>query len=127
MKLRIRGNSVRFRLSQGEMARLEDSGSVDDATAFGADSGLAYGLEVGSADRLEVRYSSNRISVLVPEAMLEVWAEPEEVALSGEQALPDGGTLAITLEKDFACLAPRDGDDDTDTFPNPLANEPEES
>jgi hypothetical protein len=125
MKLRIRGNSVRFRLSRSEMARLEESGMVEDSAEFGADSGLSYGLKIGTAEGLEVSYGDDRISVLVPEAMLEVWAEPEEVSLSGEQSLPGGGTLAVLLEKDFACLAPRDGDDDTDTFPNPLANEPE--
>jgi len=29
--------------------------------------------------------------------------------------------LALLIEKDFQCLAPRDGEQDLDTFPNPAA------
>jgi hypothetical protein len=42
------------------------------------------------------------------------------VTLAHEQALPDG-SLRITLEKDFACLAPREGEDESDNFPHPQA------
>ncbi|MGH8167708.1 MAG: DUF7009 family protein [Woeseiaceae bacterium] len=37
----------------------------------------------------------------------------------GAQPL-DGDELSILVEKDFACLAPREGEDDSDKFPNPL-------
>jgi hypothetical protein len=121
MKLRIRGNSVRFRLSQTEMEQLEDTGAVQDTTDFGSEIQLAYGLEVGLQDRLEVGYSAGRIRVLVPKTMVQRWAQTDEVALQGEKELASGGQLEILLEKDFACLTPRDGDEDTDTFPNPAA------
>jgi hypothetical protein len=29
--------------------------------------------------------------------------------------------LRILVEKDFACLAPREGEDESDMFPNPLS------
>ncbi|GIT14245.1 MAG: hypothetical protein CM1200mP36_00010 [Gammaproteobacteria bacterium] len=38
----------------------------------------------------------------------------------GEQSLDDGGRLKILVEKDFVCLAPREGEEDeADMFPNP--------
>ena len=121
MKLRIRGNSVRFRLSRTEMDQLEETGAVQDTIDFGPKTQLAYGLKLDSQERLEVSYSADRIHVLVPEAMAQRWAQPGEVALQGEQALAGGGRLEILLEKDFACLTPREGDEDADTFPNPAA------
>ena len=121
MKLRIRGNSVRFRLSRTEMEQLEDTGAVQDTADFGSEIQLVYGLEVGLQDRLEVSYSAGRIRVLVPETMAQRWAQTNVVTLQGEKELASGGQLEILLEKDFACLTPRDGDEDTDTFPNPEA------
>ena len=41
--------------------------------------------------------------------------------LPGEQVLDDGAKLAILVEKDFACLAPREGEDESDMFPHPDA------
>jgi hypothetical protein len=121
MKLRIRGNSVRFRLSRAEIAQLEDTGAVQDTVQFGPGNLLAYGLEVGSADSLAVSYTPDRIRVEVPAVSAEQWLQPEEVSLQGEQPLAGGGRLLILLEKDFACLTPREGDDDADSFPNPAA------
>lgn len=103
------------------MDQLEKTGAVQDTTAFGPGIQLAYGLELGPQDRLEASYSADSIRVFVPEAMARRWAQPIEVALQGEQALAGGGRLEILLEKDFACLTPRDGDEDADTFPNPAA------
>lgn len=103
------------------MDQLESTGAVRDATAFGPGIQLAYGLELGPQDRLEVSYRADSIRVLVPETMARRWAQPTEVALQGEQVLAGGGRLEILLEKDFACLSPREGDEDADTFPNPAA------
>lgn len=36
-----------------------------------------------------------------------------------------GRTLRILIEKDFSCLEPRDGEEDTDTFAHPFQNETE--
>ena len=41
-------------------------------------------------------------------------------AITAEQVLDDGGVLNILVEKDFACLAPREGEDESDMFPHPL-------
>ncbi len=53
--------------------------------------------------------------------MAERWAQAEEVTLRGEQPIAGGGNLMILLEKDSVCLTPREGEDDSDAFPNPGA------
>ena len=44
----------------------------------------------------------------------------EQVSIEADEALDDGDSLKILVEKDFACLAPREGEDETDMYPHPL-------
>jgi hypothetical protein len=44
----------------------------------------------------------------------------QQVTLAQVQSA-GGADLNITLEKDFACLAPRAGEDESDNFPHPDA------
>jgi hypothetical protein len=66
--------------------------------------------------------SSNVLTVRVPHLDIVRWADSDQVTISADQKLGDGDTLAILVEKDFACLAPRDGEDESDMFPNPRAD-----
>ncbi len=121
MKLRIRGNSVRFRLSQTEMVQLAERGTVRDSVEFGAGARLDYRLEVGPVESLQASYAAQCILVVVPTAMARKWARPEEVSVQGEQPVTGNSALSILLEKDFACLTPREGEDDSAAFPNPAS------
>ena len=44
MKLRIQDNSFRFRLTQGEVARLKDDGCVEAEVRFTLDRALCYSV-----------------------------------------------------------------------------------
>ena len=46
------------------------------------------------------------------------WAAGNDVSLHGEQPL-EHGVLRILVEKDFTCVEPRDGEDQSDLYPNP--------
>ncbi len=103
------------------MVQLDKTGIVEETVEFGSDTRLEYLLEVGGSEGLQASDSLDRIRVTVPSAMAEKWQQPDEVALSGEQAIAGGGILDILLEKDFACLTPSGREDDADAFPNPDA------
>lgn len=121
MKLRIRGDSLRLRLSQGEMRALEERGEVEDRISFPGGAALRYRLRVDNAkDVISAGYGSNLIDILVPRALSERWWGTDLVTLSASQPLA-GGELRIVLEKDWACLAPREGEDESDNFPHPEA------
>jgi hypothetical protein len=60
--------------------------------------------------------------VRLPESLVLSWAATEQVSMAGEQALDEGRVLQILVEKDFACLAPREGEDESDMFPHPEAD-----
>ena len=121
MKLRIRGNSIRFRLSQTEMVQLVENGTVHDSVEFSPDARLDYRVEARPVESLKAGFTAQGIQVTIPTAMVQRWAEPEEVAIRGEQPVTDDKFLSILLEKDFVCLTPRDGEEDADSFPNPAA------
>jgi hypothetical protein len=57
----------------------------------------------------------------VPLAAALQWANSDEVGMLAEQITP-AGPLLLLVEKDFACLQPRDPalrEDDSDAFMNP--------
>jgi hypothetical protein len=119
MKLRIRGDSLRLRLSQAELVRLRETGEVCDRIGFG-DRSLDYALVRADIEAPRARFEGDRIEVALPNAVAQVWTQTEQVGIEAEQALPTG-TLRLLIEKDFKCLAPRPGEDDSDAFPNPDA------
>ena len=123
MKLRILGNSVRFRVSQAELAQLTGEGHVEDSVAFGPGARLVYRLEVADVPENSVAagYDANGVHVVLPRELVAAWQRPDEISIRAEQALAGGDSLSILVEKDFTCLIPREGEDQSELFPNPAS------
>ena len=122
MKLRIRGDSIRIRVSQGELHEFAERGEVRDTVHFGGGIGLSYALESDSRAREpRARFADATIAVVLPAAVVQRWAGSDQVSIEGEQAIDGPEPLRILVEKDFACLQPRPHEDDSDMFPNPEA------
>jgi hypothetical protein len=120
MKLRIKGNSLRLRISPSEMAQLLQSGRIEETICFGAgaDDRLTYALEHSAqAQAMTVRYVPTEVTVVVASREAHRWAEGQDVGLYGETSTSHG-QLEIAVEKDFACLD-KDDEANADTFPNP--------
>jgi hypothetical protein len=123
MKLRIKGASLRLRLTQGEVRALAEQGRVEEHVPFAPDVQLIYRLaRDAAASKISATLSANVVEIRVPERLANEWCTNNEVSLAHSQALPQG-TLQITLEKDFACLAPRADEDESDNFPHPQAGD----
>lgn len=123
MKLRIRGNSVRIRVSRGELAQIAEDGFAEDTVEFSPGARLSYRVEVVPSGPIRASYDEHCIRIALPSDAVRQWVEPDRVSIDSEQALGEGRRLKILVEKDFACLTPRDGEDDGDLFPNPGANQ----
>jgi hypothetical protein len=119
MKLRIRGNSVRLRVSKTELSQLASAGVAEDAVQFGPGAVLRYGVQVRAGGAVTAELAGDMVRVFVPKASIEHWLKPDEVSIEGEQAIGNGEFLKILVEKDYTCLAPRSGEDDSDLFANP--------
>jgi len=123
MKLRIRGNSIRVRLTRTEVVRFGETGAVTETVEFGSPSPVfRYELNRSNTDDLiKARFEQNCLSILVPIGIAENWIRSEEIGLEVMHPIGDNKFLRILVEKDFACLTPRENEDETDAFANPLA------
>jgi len=122
MKLRIKDNSVRLRLTRGEVDTLREVGVVVATTGFPGGKELQYRVESSPASVSPAAlFSDNALSVRLPESAVLAWATTEQVSLPGEQVLDDGAILKILVEKDFVCLTGRDDEDESDMYPHPAA------
>lgn len=118
MKLRILGDSLRLRLSKGDVQAFAEQGRVQDVIRFGATQ-LTYALEHSeTVAGLEASYGEHEVRVRMPSAMARDWANTDAVTLAAEQPL-DEGSLSLLVEKDFKCAIPRPGEEDYDGFEHP--------
>ena len=108
MKLRIKGNSIRLRLLQSEVKRLEAAGTITEGTRFGirTDQTLKYSIAVSDrVDELSVEFSDNQILVLLPETDALEWCRGDEV---GMQRFASYGRLigsdGYYIDEDMATL-----------------------
>ena len=113
MKLRIKGNSVRLRVTQSEVDTLKSGQPVEERTDFIGET-LSYSLLI--SDQHNAQFKDHALTVHLNNEVLRTWFQPEEVSMRFKV-----GDTDFLIEKDFACLITRDGEDDSDAFPNPLA------
>ncbi len=122
MKLRLYDNSIRLRLSRSEVAELRDDGLLNVTVAFPDERQFDYTLESSPAIVAPTaRYVDHTMLVRLPESAVREWADSEQVSIASEQAVDGSKALQILVEKDFACLSPREGEDESDMFAHPEA------
>jgi len=116
MKLRIRGDSVRLRLTRSEVQGLAERGAVEELTRFPGGTSLRYVLRADSAaPAVSAAFAAGVLSVSLPHATALAWSRSEEVAVTADVPL-EGAVLRILVEKDFPCLTTRPDEDDSDAF-----------
>lgn len=121
MKLRIRGNSIRLRLTQSEVDKIKNFNSIEEITEFPNGQNFVYSLSAtAQTNQTSANFTNRKIEILIPKSMAENWANSDEIGLYGTQE-----QIQIAVEKDFKCLTPRTGDEDTDTFPHPKEGTPD--
>jgi hypothetical protein len=121
MKLRIKGNALRVRLTQGEIGTFAATGQVEERTEFPGGAALIYRVRRSDESHdISVRYEGNLIEFRVPAVLAGRWCATDLVTLRAAPALATG-SVEVVLEKDFACLVPREGEDERDHFPHPEA------
>ena len=123
MKLRIKGNSMRFRVSRSEVARLLAADPLVETIQFAPEAGarFTYALQREPSVTIPtVQYTENKVLVLLPADQADVWGGTDQVGIAEDISLGELGTLTLLVEKDFACLD-RSDEDNQDTFANPNA------
>lgn len=119
MKLRIKGASIRLRLTRSEVAGFGETGVWAEETPMPGGR-LRYMLQRDeAAEAMHAAWSADgTLTVFVPAAMAAMWTTTEEVTLRGEVSLTDGTLTKLLVEKDFACKDNTE-EDQTDNYPHP--------
>ena len=123
MKIRIKGNSLRFRVTRSEVERLLKTGRIEETMWLGSEdsSRLTFALEhSGSVCAATLRSFHPEIAIVLPPQDVRDWSSSDEVGVYAMVSLGPRGFLDVAIEKDFACLD-RSDEDNLDTFPHPLS------
>jgi hypothetical protein len=113
MKIRIKGNSVRFRLTKSDLANLGVNHIIGERTEFMSNS-FVYEIHVTRNGSLATDLVDNHLILQLPAAMLDELIHTERVGFSGKC-----DQVSLLVEKDFTCLDNVD-EDQSDNFTNPL-------
>lgn len=113
MKIRIKGNSLRYRLTKTDVASFAENGYIEESIDFGSQA-LTYSLQKTGFNNLSAIFENNKITLFMPETMVNEWVLTEKVGFEYRQ-----GELFLLVEKDFKCLDDV-AEDQSDNYPNPL-------
>lgn len=112
MKIRIKGNSIRYRLTKSEVEKLWKEGCLEEQTGF-ADNTFVYAIETGSDNKLSAGFNDGKIVLHVPRQMIDDLYNTDKVGFDDRS-----GTVSLLIEKDFACIDNTD-EDQSDNYDNP--------
>lgn len=120
MKIRILGNSVRFRLTRTEVDTLCTKGYIENKTNFSTDV-FTYAVRlVSDSKELNAQFMDTTITLNLPQSLGSNWHKTEQVGFSETMDFGNNNCLSLLLEKDFTCLDERQ-EDQSDNYPNPKA------
>ncbi len=114
MKLRIKTDDIRFRLSRTDVNDLVTKGYLEDNISFGTAS-LLFAVKETISPTITVTFVSDTITLFLPQHMVAELADTDKVGFE-----TNAGELHILVEKDFTCLE-NVAEDQSDNYPNPLA------
>jgi hypothetical protein len=120
----MKGDSLRLRLTRGEVQQLAEGGGVEERVHISPTGVLVYRVQCApTASALGATFEHGVIEIQVPEAIARDWCASDAVTLDAVQR-HGAVDLRIVVEKDFACLAPRSDEDESDNFPHPNDRSP---
>jgi len=112
MKIRIKGNSLRYRLTQSDVKHFVTEGYIEETTNFG-NRVFTYALQRSIDDQLDAEFNGDKITLFMPCVLAGQWYNTDIIGF--EHHTP---TLYLLVEKDFVCLD-NTLEDQSDNYPNP--------
>ncbi len=105
MKLRLKNNVIRLRLTRNEIKQFAETGCIQETIEFGTEAHqqFTYALETDAkTETVHAKKEGNRITILMPKPQAERWTNTEQIGIETEQSIGDGKTLHLLIEKDFS-------------------------
>ncbi|WP_439695061.1 DUF7009 family protein [Mucilaginibacter sp. AW1-7] len=113
MKIRIKGNSLRYRLTKTDIANFDRDGYLEETTNFGSQV-FKYALQRTICECLTADFTNNTITLYMPAALALEWTGTDRVGYENSS-----NEMYLLVEKDFKCLD-NVAEDQSDNYPNPL-------
>ena len=113
MKIRIKGNSLRYRLTKTDIANFDRDGYLEETTNFGSQV-FKYALQRTICEYLTADFTNNTITLYMPAALALEWTGTDRVGYENSS-----NEMYLLVEKDFKCLD-NVAEDQSDNYPNPL-------
>ncbi|CAN5539153.1 hypothetical protein BH11BAC2_BH11BAC2_05800 [soil metagenome] len=121
MKVRIKGNFIRYRLTKSEVEKISNEGLLEEQTHFGSNAVFSYALKRKEGiSNLEADYKENKITIYMPATDADVWFKNNKVGYRTTVPVSGDTILVLLIEKDFQCLDEVE-EDQSDNYPNPQA------
>ncbi|MDF2515010.1 MAG: hypothetical protein K0R59_306 [Sphingobacterium sp.] len=112
MKIRIKDNTVRLRLTRSEIDQLGTQGEVSGRTEF-IQQDLVYNIVQSATESLVASFVGHKITVGLSAEMIRELVQTERIGFEGQS-----GKVKLLVEKDFACID-NTTEDQSDNYPNP--------
>lgn len=112
MKIRIKGNSLRYRLTQSDVTKLWETGCLEERTEF-SNKVFIYAIETANDNNLSSAFNNDKIILYMPKAMIDELYNTDKVGFNDKS-----DKVSLLVEKDFACIDNTD-EDQSDNYPNP--------
>lgn len=119
MKIRIKDNTIRFRLNKPEVDEFGKNGILEGRTEF---SPMPFVYVVQSSPivkELSASFQNNTVTLIVPSSLVDEWVSTNRIGFDGKMTTENGKQIYLLLEKDFKCLD-NTLEDQVDNYENPL-------
>ena len=118
MKIRIKGNSIRYRLTKSEVETFSKTGYFEGTTDFG-DTKFVYALKAKEGIALmEADFTGGTITLYLEKDKSKDWFANDQVGFQHIYKGKNDSEIALLLEKDFVCMD-KTVEDQSDNYPNP--------
>jgi len=118
VKIRIKRNSIRYRLTKTEVETFCSSGYFEETTDFGTKK-FTYALKAKEGiDTLDAEFKGDAITLFLDKEKSKDWYKTNQVGFNQIVRKTSGTTLTLLIEKDFVCMD-ETIEDQSDKYPNP--------
>lgn len=119
MKLRLKQNTIRIRMTRDEVNALVQNGTVQDQTRFTIQDALTYRINLSITDNPAITLVDHNIDLFIPAEQVVGWQDNDLVGFSWDIDLGNNERVSLLIEKDFQCLTSRPGEDESNLYANP--------
>ncbi|RYE29385.1 MAG: hypothetical protein EOP42_14505 [Sphingobacteriaceae bacterium] len=120
MKIRIKDNSVRLRLSKPDLDLFGKEGYLEEKTEFPG-STFTYAIQkLFDGKTLDASFTDQKLTLFVPKHIVQEWVDTDTIGFKHELVIGENKTLFLLIEKDFKCIDGDLAEDQSEYFDNPV-------